>query len=129
MANFLFEWQSGGRILLNPTEPDLKLWTYADVVNRWNIDFRGSKAFPTKYGDFELVLTIKNLTNNKWLEPGYMLQTQYDDYKRSLRTPDKGGNDKWGQYESNDNHINIGWYDAPIFLNPRRIILGLRLSF
>jgi hypothetical protein len=128
-ANFFFEWRDGGRVLLNPEEPDIKLRKYVDAVNYWNINFRGSKAFVTKFGSIEFVVTIKNLTNNKWLIPGNMLLTQFNDYKNSLQTPDKGGNDKWGQWKSDDGHINTGWWDAPIFLNPRRVILGLRLNF
>ncbi len=128
-ANFFFEWRSGGQILLNPEEPDVKLRNWVDVVNYWNIDMRASKAFETPVGNFEIVLTIKNLTNNKWLNTSNMTQTQYDAYKNSLKTPDKGGNDKWGQYKSSDNHINVGWWEAPVFLNPRRILIGLRLDF
>jgi len=127
-ANFFFEWRAGGRVLLNPEETDIKLWNYVDAVNYWNIDFRGSKVFHTPYGNLELVVTVKNLTNNKWLNTNNMLQTQYDDYKKSLQTPDKGGSDLWGQYKSDDNHIKVGWWETPIFLNPRRIILGLRLD-
>jgi hypothetical protein len=125
-ANFFFEWRDGGRILLNPEETDLKLRTYIDRVNYWNIDFRGSKLVNLAFGNVEFVVTIKNLTNNKWLNTDNMLQTQFSDYKQSLR-PEKG--DKWGQYESDDGHIKTGWWEAPIFLNPRRIILGLRLNF
>jgi len=73
-------------------------------------------------------VTIQNLTNNKWLIPENMLRTQYDEYKASLRLPHQGGNDKWGQWKSDDNHIKIGWWDAPIFLNPRRILLGMRVN-
>jgi hypothetical protein len=127
-ANFLFEWRDGGRILLNPEEPDVKLWNYVDVVNYWNIDFRGSKNIVTDFGALELVVTVQNLTNNKWLVPGNMTEAQYSDYKQSLKTPDKGGSDKWGDWKSDDGHIKIGWWQAPIFLNPRRIILGLRLN-
>ncbi len=127
-ANFLFDWRSGGRVLLNAEEPDVKLRNYVDAVNYWNIDFRGSKVFATPYGSLELVITVKNLTNNKFLTVGNMLQTQYSDYKNSLKTPDKGGDDLWGQYESDDGHIKTGWLTAPIFLNPRRIIFGVRLN-
>ncbi len=127
-ANFLFEWRDGGQILLNPEEPDVKLRTYVDRVDYWNIDFRGSKLFRTSYGTMEFVVTIKNLTNNRWLRPENMTLSQYSEYKTSLRTPDKGGSDQWGQYESDDNHIKIGWWQAPIFLNPRRVIVGLRLN-
>lgn len=126
--NFFFEWRDGGRILWNPQEPDIKNWIWVDRVNYWNIDFRGSKSFTVGPTTFELVVTIQNLTNNKWLIPENMLRTQYDAYKASLRLPFQGGNDKWGQWKSDDGHINIGWWDAPIFLNPRRILVGLRLN-
>jgi hypothetical protein len=149
LANFLFEWRDGGRILMNPGESDIKQWIYADVVNWWNIDLRASKAFVTPFGSLEFVVTIKNLTNNKFLTPENMTQTQYSAYKASLKTPDKWdaarnrwGTDKWGEYEKDNfawwrlpvsmdqqkNYINIGWWQAPIFLNPQRIILGLRLN-
>jgi hypothetical protein len=127
--NFFFEWRDGGRILWNPNEPDVKNWIWVDRVDYWNIDFRGSKSFTAGPTTFEVVVTIQNLTNNKWLIPENMLRTQYDAYKASLRLPFQGGNDKWGQWKSDDNHINVGWWDAPIFLNPRRILVGLRLNF
>jgi len=126
-ANFFFEWQSGGTMLMTP--PDNTNRIYANVINRWNIDFRGSKTFTTAWGTIDLVVTIENITNNKWLIPENMTQTQYDDYKNSLMTPDKGGSDEWGQYKSSDNHIKIGSWTAPIFLNPRRVIVGMRLNF
>jgi hypothetical protein len=128
LANFLFDWRDGGRVLLNPEESDVKLRHYVDAVNYWNIDFRASKVFATPYGSLELVLTVKNLTNNKWLTTSNMTTTQYSDYKASLKTPDKGGDDMWGQYKSDDNHIKTGWLEAPIFLNPRRFIFGVRLN-
>lgn len=128
-TNLFFEWRAGGSFLLNPEEPDPKLRHNIDIVNYWNVDFRASKAFNTDFGSIEFVITVKNLTNNKWLSIGNMTQTQYSEYKNSLLTPDKGGNDKWGQYESEDGHIKTGWYEAPVFLNPRRITLGARLNF
>ena len=115
-------------MLLNPEEPDVKLRNYVDIVDTWNIDLRASKSFSTSFGDLEFVLTVKNLTDNKWLNTANMTQAQYSEYKQSLRTPDKGGSDKWGQYKSDDNHIKVGWWTAPIFLNPRRILLGVRFN-
>jgi hypothetical protein len=126
-ANFFFEWRDGGSFLFNPTAP-VEDQIYFERVDRWNIDFRGSKAFHTSLGILEFVVTIQNLTNNKWLEVGNMTQKQYDEYVKSLNTPNKGGSDKWGQYKSDDGHIKTGWYETPIFLNPRRIILGFRLN-
>ncbi len=128
-ANLFFEWQSGGQMLLNPEEPDVKLYNWVDIVNYWNIDLRASKSFETPFGSIDLILTISNLTNNKWLNTSNMTQTQYDQYKTSLRTPDKGGSDKWGQYKSDDNHIKVGYPEAPVFLNPRRYIVGIHLNF
>ena len=128
-ANIFFEWKSGGRILMNPSQTDPKLWKYADVVNYWNIDFKGSKSFNTGAGSFEVVVTIQNLTNNKFLNIGGMTLLQYNNYKASLNTPDKGGTDKWGQYDAgpqNGGHIDTGWWEAPVFLNPRRVIVGVR---
>lgn len=127
--NFFFEWQDGGRILWNPTETDVKNFIYVDRVDYWNVDFRASKMFNLTVGSLELVLTVKNLMNNKWLIPENMTQTQYDTYKNSLRLPHQGGSDKWGQYKSDDRHINTGWWEAPIFLNPRRILVGFRVNF
>jgi len=127
--NFFFEWRDGGRVLWNPEEPDLKNRIYVDAMDYWNIDFRGSKAFKLAGTSFEFVVTIKNLTNNKWLIPENMLRTQYDEYKASLRLPHQGGNDKWGQWKSEDGHIKTGWWEAPIFLNPRRILIGARVNF
>jgi hypothetical protein len=128
-ATFLFEWRSGGKMLWNPTEPDIKNQIWVEAVDYWNTDLRLSKTFDFSFGQLEFVFTVKNLTNNKYLSPEYMLRTQYDAYKASLKFPHQGGSDKWGQYESADDHIKVGWYDAPIFLNPRKIILGTRLNF
>ena len=127
--NFFFEWRDGGRILWNPEEADVKNRIYVDAMDFWNIDFRGSKTFHVGPTSLEFVVTIKNLTNNKWLIPENMLRTQFDEYKASLRLPHQGGNDQWGQWKSDDGHINTGWWDAPIFLNPRRVLLGVRLNF
>jgi hypothetical protein len=128
-TTFFFEWRDGGKFLWNPDEPDIKNHIYVESVDYWNIDFRGSKAFNFDFGQIEFVATIKNLTNNKFLIPGNMLRSQYDAYKASLRLPHQGGNDKWGQWKSDDGHIKTGWLEAPIFLNPRRIVLGMRVSF
>jgi hypothetical protein len=127
-ASFMFEWKDGGRILWNPEETDRSKYIYVDQVNYWNIDFRGGKTFELPFGTLELVVTIKNLTNNKWLNTSNMTTNQLSDYKASLRLPHQGGSDKWGQYESDDGHIKTGWWDAPIFLNPRRVVVGLRLN-
>ncbi len=127
---FFYEWRDGGQLLWNPEETDIKNRIYVDAVDTWNIDCRGSKAFRIANASMEFVVTIKNLTNNKWLIPENMLRSQYDAYKNSLNLPHEGsgGTDEWGQWKSDDGHIDTGWWDAPIFLNPRRIIMGLRVN-
>jgi len=128
IASFLFEWKDGGSILWNPEESDARNYIWVDAVNYWNIDFRGGKTFELPFGSIEFVITIKNLTNNKWLNTDNMTLSQRSEYKSSLKLPHQGGSDQWGQYKSDDDHIKTGWWDAPIFLNPRRIILGVRLN-
>jgi hypothetical protein len=123
-----FEWQSGGRYLWSDA-PNAKDQIWVDAINTWNVDFRGSKQFDLGIGNLELVLTVKNLTNNKWLTVSNMTIQELNDYKASLKPAFKGGTDKWGQYKSDDNHINVGWWQAPLFLNPRMILLGARLNF
>ena len=128
-VNIFFEWKSGGKYLWNPEVTDVKDRIYIDAVNYWNTDLRASKAFDLSFGSIELVATVKNLTNNKWLTVANMTRAQLDAYKASLLPPNKGGTDKWGQYRSDDNHIVTGWWEPPIFLNPRMILVGARLNF
>lgn len=128
--NLFFEWRDGGQQLYNPEETNAKDYIYIDRVNYWNTNLRASKAFTTEYGSFEFILTITNLFNNKFLETSNMSQKQYKEYKESLKLPfetgENHGNDKWGDYKAD--HINIGWWTAPLFLNPSRVTLGLKLN-
>jgi hypothetical protein len=124
--NYFFTWEEGGRFLSNSEEPEEQKRIYIDIVDRWNADLRVAKGFNTSFGSMEIQLIVKNVHNLKWLTTGNMTQLQFDEYKTSLRTPDKGGDDKWGEYGKE--HINTGWYEAPVFLNPRRFILGLRVN-
>ena len=32
---------------------------------------------------------------------------------------------RWGD----NDHIKIGWYDTPLYLNPRRVLIGIRVNF
>jgi hypothetical protein len=131
VMNVFFEWKDGGRYLWNPEVSDVKDRIYIDRVNYWNIDLRASKAFDLSFASMEIVLTIKNLTDNKWLNVANMTRFQLDEYKASLNPAFKkqGGNDQWGQWKSDDGHIKTGWWEAPIFLNPRQILVGMRLNF
>ena len=151
-ANFLVEWRGGGVIIYNPTEP-LALQKRVNIVDYFNVDMRASKALLK--GKAEVVLTVKNVLNIKRLNTGNMVLAQRDNYKNSLKVPFLAdtlkGDDKWGEYNyelpedptwidklvhkvyeknwGDNSHINTGWYDAPIFLNPRRITLGIRFKF
>jgi len=128
IGSFMFEWKSGGSILWNPEEADARNYIWVDAINYWNLDFRLGKTFELPIGNLEFTVTVKNLTNNKWLNTDNMTTAQLSDYKQSLKLPFQGGSDKWGQYKSDDDHIKTGWWDAPIFLNPRRIVVGFRLN-
>ncbi|MFA6540762.1 MAG: TonB-dependent receptor [Bacteroidota bacterium] len=130
-VNTFFEWRAGGRYLWNPEAADRKDYIYVDAVNYWNIDLRVSKAVKFNFAELELVFTVKNLTNNKWLNMSNMTRDQLTKYKNSLNLPfeGEGGTDKWGQWKSDDGHIKTGWWEAPIFLNPRQVLFGARLNF
>ncbi|MBL1212059.1 MAG: TonB-dependent receptor [Ignavibacteriae bacterium] len=129
-ANFFFEWRDGGEQLFNPEETNPKDYIYVDRVNYWNVDFRGSKAFTTSLGSLEFILTISNLFDNKFLTVGNMSQDQYKDYKESLKLPheegENKGSDKWGEYDKE--HIDVGWWKFPLFLNTRKVTFGVKLS-
>lgn len=130
-VNLFWEWRSGGQMLWNPTEPDVKKWQWLDVVNYSNMDLRASKMFKFGVMNLELVLTIQNVLNQKRLEVGNMSTSQLDAYKNSLHLPfysgDKKGNDKWGEWDKD--YIKILWPQAPLFLNPQNILLGVRIVF
>ncbi|MCU7493927.1 MAG: TonB-dependent receptor [Ignavibacteria bacterium] len=128
-ANIFFEWKAYPKVNLNSGAADPKDYRWVDRVSRWNINMRLSKAFNTQYGSLEFMLTVQNLTNNKYLEVGNMADADYKAYINSLKTPDKGGNDKFGDYNSDDGHIVLPWWQMPLFLNPRKIVLGASLNF
>lgn len=131
--DLLFDWQSGGRMLWNPQEPDIKKQQWVDVVDYTNLDMRLSKTINIGNASVELILTVQNVLNEKRLQTSNMLLDQLDAYKNSLHLPfnsgDMKGNDKWGDIPSSKKpYINIGWWQAPLFLNPRRFLLGLRVN-
>jgi hypothetical protein len=73
---------------------------------------------------------VENLLDQKKLYIPGMSVAQYTRYKESLRFPfeegEEHGDDRWGEWDKD--HIDLGWYQAPLFLNPRRALLGLRIS-
>ncbi len=129
--NPLYEWREGGYMLWNPNEANPDLQQRVDIVDYQNVDLRVSKTFNVPQGNLELLLTIQNVLNTKRLATGNMTQAQLGAYRNSLKLPHKGGedqgNDKWGEWDKE--HIDVGWYTAPLFLNPRRFILGVRMQF
>jgi hypothetical protein len=124
-ANFFFEWKSNGQKLLNEDQQSKALQKWVDRVNYWNIDFRCSKLIELPYGSIELSVTVKNLTNNKWLITGNMTTTQLTAYTNELMT--NGG--KWGEYEG-EKYAKVfeNSWESVLFQNPRRIILGARIN-
>ncbi len=128
-SNFFVEWRDGGHQIINPDQP-VDQQKKIDVVDYSNVDFRLSKLFKTPWASVEFVLTIKNLLNQKRLSYWNMTTTQYDRYKQSLHLPyeegEEQGSDKLGEWDKD--HIDTGWFTAPLFLNPRQFYFGLRFS-
>ncbi len=131
--DLLFDWQSGGRMLWNPQEANVKKQEWVDIVDYTNLDLRLTKALSVSKINFQVILTVQNVLNEKRLDTDNMTLDQLDAYKNSLHLPfnsgNMKGNDKWGDIPSASKpYINVGWWQAPIFLNPRRILLGIRFD-
>ena len=130
LLNLFFDWRDGGRQIINPQEPE-EQQKKIEIVDYSNVDLRASKAFQFAGTNIEFVVTVQNLFNQKRLSFHNMSTAQFDRYKNSLHLPfesgDQHGNDKLGDW--NKDHIDIGWFTAPLFLNPRRVLLGLRVNF
>jgi hypothetical protein len=130
--SFLFEWRSGGRFLWNPEEPDVKLHRWVEIIDYSNIDLRASKNIRYPFGNIELSLTVQNLLNQKRLEVGNMTREQYDAYRNALKFPfyegEQQGDDKWGEWNKEHLEETLGWWTTPLFLNPRRMLLGIRVN-
>ncbi len=101
-----------------------------EIIDYSNTDLRAVKRFQYNGHYLELGVTVTNLFNQKRLYTGGMNSTQYNNYKESLKfsfeEDEKFGNDKWGEWDKD--YIDTGWLEAPIFLNPRRIIISLTLD-
>jgi hypothetical protein len=127
--NFFFEWRDGGNVVINPLEAEENQQKIG-VVDYSNVDLRASKQLRLGFSSLELVLTMQNLLNQKRLSYGNMSTAQYDRYKQSLHLPfesgEQHGNDKLGEWDKP--HIDVGWFTAPLFLNPRRVLLGVRIN-
>ncbi len=144
-TNFQAEWRDGGEVVMKQDQITGKQYK-VEVVDYFNLDLRASKMFRLGNVDAEFVVTVSNLLNQKRLFVGGMSTSQYNKYKESLRfwyeedkeitDPATGevvdviknhGNDKWGEWDKE--YIDIGWFTAPLFLNPRRILIGFRFNF
>jgi len=127
--NFLFKWADGGEAIIK-TDPLTGEQLKAEVVDYTNTDMRAVKRIQLGNHFVELGLTVTNLFNQKRLYISGMSTTQYNNYRESLKFPfeegEEHGNDKWGEWDKE--HINTGWFQAPIFLNPRRIVLSLSMD-
>jgi hypothetical protein len=153
LANIFIEWRDGGYFLFNPEEKNPDKQQRVDVVDFFNMDLRASKAIFK--GKAELVITVKNLLDLKRLVYSNLELKQLDDYKGSLHLSFKAdtmhGHDKWGEYNAvlpedagwfeqvvhktfyeswgDNSHIDTGWWETALFLNPRRITVGIRFKF
>lgn len=132
--DLLFDWQSGGKMLWNPEETNPKLYEWVDIVDYTNLDLRLTKTVTVSKLNFQLIFTVQNVLNEKRLDTDNMTLDQLDAYKNSLHLPFNSGsmkgNDEWGDIPSASKpYINVGWWTAPIYLNPRRILLGIRIDF
>jgi hypothetical protein len=128
-VNPLYEWREGGYTVWNPEEANPDKQLRVDILDYSNLDLRVSKMLNVPGARMELVATVENVFDTRRLYTGNMLPGQLTAYKNSLKLPFKGeefrGDDKWGEWDKE--HIDVGWYTAPVFLNPRRYSLGLRL--
>lgn len=124
-ANIFFEWKAGGQTLLNDGEPLKSLQQWIDVVNYWNIDMRFSKMIDFGLGNVEISVTVKNLTNNKWLNTANFSTDQRTAYVNKLKA--EGGT--WGDYDSQKfaDVFDNSW-ECVLFQNPRRILIGARVN-
>lgn len=127
--NLNSKWSDGGEIIIN-TDPITGAQDKVDIVDYTNTDFKASKRFKVGGQFMELGLTVTNLFNKKRLYTGGMGITQYNNYKESLKFSfeegDEHGDDKWGEWDKD--YIDTGWFEAPIYLNPRRIVVNLSID-
>jgi len=124
-----FKWADGGEAVMR-TDPLTGEQLKVEIIDYSNTDLRAVKRFQYNGHYLELGVTVTNLFNQKRLYTGGMNSTQYNNYKESLKfsfeEDEKFGNDKWGEWDKD--YIDTGWLEAPIFLNPRRIIISLTLD-
>jgi len=127
--NLNFKWVDGGKIVLN-TDPITGAQDKVDILDYTNTDLKAGKRIKVANHYLELGVTITNLLNQKRLYVGGMGLTQYNIYKESLKFPfEEGefkGTDKWGEW--NKDYIKTGWFEAPIYLNPRRVVISLSVD-
>jgi hypothetical protein len=124
-SNLFFEWRDGGEVLLNSDQTVVNLQKWVEVVNFWNIDFRVSKMFQLIGSNLEVSVIVKNLTNNKWLYTPNMTQAESSAYRTQIE--ENGG--KWGEYKPEHlAQVFENSWENVLFLNPRRIVMGIRVN-
>ncbi|MDZ7821622.1 MAG: hypothetical protein U5N26_07295 [Candidatus Marinimicrobia bacterium] len=127
--NFNVKWADGGKAVMR-TDPITGAQQKADIVDYTSTDMKAGKRIQAGNHYLELSVRITNLFNQKRLYIGGMSNTQYNNYVESLKLPfeegEEHGDDKWGEWDKE--HIDTGWFEAPIFLNPRRITLNLSVD-
>ena len=127
--NLNTKWADGGEAVIK-TDPITGAQDKANIVDYSSTDLKAGKRIKIADHYIELGVTITNLFNQKRLYVGGMSTTQYNNYKESLKFSfeegDEHGDDKWGEWDKE--HINTGWFEAPIFLNPRRVVVSLSVD-
>ncbi|MDD5582101.1 MAG: carboxypeptidase regulatory-like domain-containing protein [Candidatus Marinimicrobia bacterium] len=128
--NFRWKWSDAGDVVIKQdmvTGEQFK----ADAVDYTNLDAKITKDISIGGVTCNFGVTVFNVLNQKRLYISGMNSAQYSRYLESLKFSfeegDEHGNDKWGEW--NKEHIDTGWFEAPIFLNPRRIVASLSFSF
>jgi len=128
--NFRGNWDDRGEIVIKQDMVTGEQYK-ADVVDYTNVDAKLTKDIYLGGLTCEIGVTVFNLLNQKRLYIGGMNTAQYSRYQESLKFPfeegEEHGDDKWGEWDKE--HIDTGWFDAPIFLNPRRIVANISFSF
>ncbi len=127
--NFNTKWVDGGKATIK-VDPLTGLRDEAEIVDFTNTDIKAGKRIKIFDNYMDIGITVTNLFNQKRLNIGGMNTIQYTNYKNSLRFPfeegEEQGDDKWGEW--NKEHIELGWFQTPIFLNPRRVIISLSMD-
>ena len=110
---------------------NIKRLSYGNMTSGQFDNYRNSLYFGDEYnGKDRDKLGEYDRDETGWEELWYNIRLNWYNIRRKVaRTL---GNDfkanepwRWGDNE----HIDVGWYEAPLFLNPRSILIGVRFNF